>query len=273
MAEFQSWQQYGEFSYYIMRKARHVLDARNQQFIETVLETSQKRKGSIEKGTCLWRAQLGHDMRIETIRGEDDEEIDSFEVENPLPPKRMVPLPDRAFEGRVNPKGIPCLYCSSDMRTAMSEVRPWIGSTVSVAQFVMLKELIVVDCSADLAHGGKVYLDGKEPEPEKREELVWGRINRAFSEPVTRIDDVADYAPTQVLAEAFRSAGYDGIVYGSRLGSGKTIAVFDLAAAEPANCHLYQVKAVNFEFTMAANPYYLEKYCKAEARKRSGDLG
>ena len=59
----------------------------------------------------------------------------------------MMPLPDRANEGRVNPKGIPCLYFSSDRDTAMTETRPWIGSLVSVAQFVMLRELTVVDWS------------------------------------------------------------------------------------------------------------------------------
>ena len=119
--------------------------------------------------------------------------------------------------------------------------------------------------------GVVVFGEDREPEPAKREELVWGSINRAFSEPVTRIDDVAEYAPTQVLAEAFRNAGYDGIAYGSKLGTGTTVAIFDLAAAELANCHLYKVEAVNLKFSMAANPYYVEKYCKAEAPKGSAD--
>lgn len=135
----------------------------------------------------------------------------------------------------MNPKGIPCFCFSTDRDTAMAETRPWIGSCVSVAQFVMLKDLTVVDCSADLEAGRRIYLGSTEPEPAKREELVWGSINRAFSQPVTRTDDVAEYAPTQVLADAFRSAGYDGIVYGSILGTGRTVAIFDLAAAELAS--------------------------------------
>jgi hypothetical protein len=97
--------------------------------------------------------------------------------------------------------------------------------------------------------------------------LVWAHINRAFSEPVSRTDDVAEYAPTQVLAEAFRSAGYDGIAYGSKLGKGITVAIFDLAAAELANCHLYRVEGVNFTFSMAANPYFLAKYSTAGPRE------
>jgi hypothetical protein len=160
----------------------------------------------------------------------------------------------------------------------MTETRPWSGSYVSVAQFVVLKDLTVVDCSTvekltawrfDLCLG----LNEHEPEPDKREECVWGDVNRAFSEPVTRNDDVAEYAPTQILAEAFRSAGYDGIVYGSKLGDGKNVAVFDLAAAELANCHLYRVDSVKLKFSTAANPYYTEKYCETDQQEETGAPG
>jgi hypothetical protein len=262
MAEFDSWKQYSEFSHFVMRKSRHILDAKNQQFLDVVIETSAKRKDLIEKGAALWRAQLGHHWRTERVLDENKQEIDSFDVEYPYPPERMMPQLDRASEGRVNPKGIPCLYCSTEMETAMTEIRPWIDSFVSVAQCGMLRDLSVVDCSAiETLDSRKLdwYLGLKEPEPAEWEECVWGDINRAFSQPVTRTDDVAEYAPTQVLAEAFRSAGYDGIVYGSKLGTGKTVAIFDLAAAELANCYLYKVEAVNLKFTMAANPYYVEK--------------
>ncbi|MGD1097006.1 MAG: RES family NAD+ phosphorylase [Bryobacteraceae bacterium] len=271
VAEFESWKEYWDFSRFVMRKARHILDAKSQRFLDTVVETSAKRKSFIKKGAVLWRAQLGFEWRTQTVLDQNLEEI-TFDVENPFSPSRMTPLPDRANEGRVNPKGIPCLYFSTDRDTAMAETRPWIGSYVSVAQFVMLRDLSVVDCSADSARRTVVVFgEEREPEPGKREELVWGSINRAFSEPVTRIDDVADYAPTQVLAEAFRNAGYDGIAYGSKLGTGTTVAIFELATAELANCHLYRVDAVNMKFSMAANPYYVEKYSKTEESKESVD--
>ena len=48
------------------------------------------------------------------------------------------------------------------------------------------------------------------------------------------------------------------------------MAIFDIASAELANCHLYQVEAVNLKFSMAANPYYKTKYCKVTEEK--GDL-
>src|ERR1039458_6332974 len=36
----------------------------------------------------------------------------------------MKPKPEKAKEGRVNPKGIPCLHLATHEDTAMSEVRP-----------------------------------------------------------------------------------------------------------------------------------------------------
>lgn len=261
MSEFESWRQYWDFSHFVMRKARHIFDAKNQRFLDVVVETSAKRKNVIKKGEVLWTAQLGNDWRTETIRDDNQEEIDSFEVENPHPPEIMRPIPDRAYEGRVNPKGIPCFYCSTDMETAMTETRPWIGSSVSVAQFVLLRDLRVVDCSSD-SKQGFLDLQGREPDPAVREESVWGDINRAFSLPITRNDDVAEYAPTQVLGEVFKSAGYDGIVYGSKLGTGNMIAIFDIVAAQQINGNLFRVDSINPKYSRvtSAMPYYVGKY-------------
>lgn len=71
----------------------------------------------------------------------------------------------------------------------------------------------------------------------------------------------SEYVPTQVLAEAFRSQGYDGIVYKSLLDErGKNIALFDVQAAELINCCLYETKAVSFDFEQADNPYFIVKH-------------
>ena len=107
MAEFESWKQYEEFSWFVMRKSRHVLDAKNKAFLDAVVETSAKHSGSIDKGAVLWRAQLGNAWRTERILDRNQREVDSLEVEDPFPPERMTPLPDRANEGRVNSKGFP----------------------------------------------------------------------------------------------------------------------------------------------------------------------
>jgi hypothetical protein len=183
----------------------------------------------------------------------------------------MKPLSYRAHEGRVNPKGIPCLYLSDDRDTAMTETRPWIGSCVSVGQFVIVRELRVVDCTGDRKQGFWISLHDpfKQPDPATREDYVWGAINRAFSTPVTRGDDVAEYAPTQVLAEAFQSVGYDGIIYGSRLGKGKAIAIFDLTAAELANCELFRVEELLPKYASTGESYYVHRYYEDGSQKEA----
>jgi hypothetical protein len=79
----------------------------------------------------------------------------------------------------------------------MSEVRPWVGSLVSVAQFQTVKDLTVVNCSV---HQGGLVVHFEEPDCEEIERTVWACIDSAFSEPVTPSDNTADYVATQVLA-------------------------------------------------------------------------
>jgi RES domain-containing protein len=245
MAAFESPYAYGIFAEYVRRQARHLLDSNNSRFLKAVLRTSAKRTRTIKKGELLWRAQLGHDWKSETIHG-------GFKVQVSIPytAKRMTPMPDRATEGRVNAKGIPCLYLSTERETAMSEVRPWIGSYLTVAQFRILKSLRVVDCSADEEN----LQYGVWSNPRKWEGAVWSGINRAFSEPVSPSDKVADYAPTQVLAEAFRGSGYDGVMYRSALGRGVNVAVFDPSLARVVNRFMFDVSSVQFSFSPIPTP-------------------
>jgi len=245
--EFDHIHSYGLFAHYIRRSARHILDAQQTRFLETVMSTSNEREMHFTKGTLLWRAQMDHRVEQRNIVDDYGEVIDKFDFEAPCLPERMKPLPDRAKEGRVNPKGIPCLYLSDDPRTAMSEMRPWIGSLISLAQFVTTRDLKLVDCTLD-GEPRIIISPFREPTSEEKEKGVWTRINAAFSNPVTEMDNVADYAPTQVLAEAFKMHGFDGIRYSSKVGSGKSIAIFDLAAADISNCCLYRVEEITHSF-------------------------
>ena len=97
--------------------------------------------------------------------------------------------------------------------------------------------------------------------PKEREAVVWGDISYGFSRPVTPDEPVTEYVPTQVLAEAFRSHGYDGIVYRSLLADGYNIALFDSGAAEVLNCGLYETRSVSYKSEQSDNPYFVTKYC------------
>ncbi len=230
-AKFRSYRSYHRFRRATMRQTRYALSAESQAFLETVKDTATDRVRVLAADERLWRAQLGC----------RDSDTDGKPV--PYKRKRMKPLPERAQEGRANPKGIPYLYLATDRDTAIGEVRPWVGSYVSVCRFTIRKELRLVDCTKD-EQPYKRYR--KEPRPEIREEAVWSSISRAFSKPVNPCDDIADYVPTQIIAEFLKTHGYDGIEYRSSLGKGHNIVLFDLSLAEPGTCYLFQVKTVSF---------------------------
>ena len=110
---------YRRFEQSVRREARYIYKAEVRDFLAAVVETSQKRKNSIEKATILWRAQKGYTWRTQNAGTEEE-----FEVPDAFDPERMVPKAKFVGDGRVNPRGIPCLYLASTEQTAMAEVRP-----------------------------------------------------------------------------------------------------------------------------------------------------
>ncbi len=250
--EFKSYRSYRNFALSVERCWRYVLPPESAAFLQAVLATSANKEEAIAEGSIFYRAQLGHDWEPEMVVPGVSEDFPA-----PFSPERMKPLRDRAFEGRANAKGIAYLYAATHQQTAIAEVRPWVGGFVSVAQLRITRDLRVMDCSTD-DHRMKIYLD--EPPPEERQSAVWRDIDRAFSEPVTASDDVASYAATQILAEAFRQQGFDGIGYRSALGPGHNVAFFDPDVADVINCSLVTIKRLTVEYTEASNPYFVTEH-------------
>lgn len=251
---FVSWRSYWRFAQSVRNELRYVRAPETEAFLETVLATSEGRRVTIPKGRLFWRAQLGHGWR--PVNSDTDDEMPCA-----FPRARMKPLPGRAWDGRANPRGIPCLYVATTKETAMAEVRPWIGSYVSAGQFKTRRDLTVVDCAR--GHDRTPFFFkwdevNYEPDPEARSQAVWAYIDRAFAEPMTRSDDQADYAPTQILAELFKHAGVDGVVYKSNFGDdGFNVALFDPDVAGLINCGLFEVKAIQPTFAEADQFYHV----------------
>ncbi|HYJ53477.1 MAG TPA: RES family NAD+ phosphorylase [Allosphingosinicella sp.] len=253
---FASWQSYWRFRQEVTRRQRYLLSDESKAFLDELARTSKSRLGKIDAGVHFCRAQIAH---------QDVEHPQAGPIPGPALPKRMTPLPDAATEGRANPKGIPRLYLADDSNTAIAEVRPWIGSLVSVSYLRTLRQQRIVDCRDDSgAH--HIYLEG-EPSPEKREAAVWSDVARAFRMPVQRSDDRAEYAPTQIIVELFQSLGYDGVIYGSAFGSkGSNLVLFDVNAAEIVSTELHEVEKVELKTKEAADPYFVEKQTDGSVR-------
>ncbi len=220
-----------------------------------MLATAPRRDLTIKKDTLLCRAQLGVDEEHWT----DDEGVLHMETVG-LSPDRMVPKRELVRSGRANPPGIAYLYLASTELVAVSEMRPWIGAGVSVAQFKVVRELRALDLTK--GHGGaglaKLTIDqllGKAPvNKETKRRAVWTDIDSAFSRPVSREEESIDYVPTQILAEAFRDVGYEAIVYRSSFDNpGYNIVLFDISDAELRNCTPYKVKSLTVGFVQDGN--------------------
>jgi hypothetical protein len=255
MHGFPASHDYRHFASSVTSRSRYVFEQHVEDFLQAIVETGVKRIDTLEAGGILYRAQLGFQWESQPIEP-NDPNGECFEVPGAFSPARMKPLKDSAREGRVNPKGIPCLYLADDPDTAMAETRPWLGSYVSLAQFKVLASLHIMNLPDPKLYFGNIFMSSphfREPEPEERERAVWGEIAYAFSEPVIPSDEKADYAPTQILAEAFRKAGCNGTRYKSRLGKGHSFALFDLESATLINCGIYQTDGVTFDFQQAGN--------------------
>lgn len=257
MAEFLYSDSFRRFEWAVERETRYVHNNDVKDFLAAVIESSEKRKDSVDEGSILWRAQRGFTWRTEN-EGTDE----AFDVPDAFEAERMVPKAEFVSDGRVNPRGIPCLYLATTQEAAVAEVRPWVGSYISMAQFKVMRDVTVVDCTKDkrLFPNWLLKKDPHDMPAEKREQIAWGEIGHAFSRPVTPDEPGTEYVPTQVLAEAFRAHGLGGIVYRSLLGEGFNVALFDCTAAELINCGLYDTTGVKFKFEQCSNPYFIRKH-------------
>jgi hypothetical protein len=129
--------EYPLFTRKVKTERRHILDDEQLKFLESVYVSIETRTLYLPSNSLLWRARRGHNG-YRKVRWTQHQYL---EIELPLAIEDMKPRPDRSAEGRVNPKGIPCLYCSTDRDTAMSELRPWVGERLTVAELMTLRSL------------------------------------------------------------------------------------------------------------------------------------
>ena len=153
-----------------------------------------------------------------------------------------APPPSNAREGRVNPVGIPYLYLSSNIDTAVAEVRPWIKCNITVAKFSLKRDVELINVS------NKVFLNIPSDEEMKGAEFTWREfITYLFSMPFDPRDDTR-YIPIQYLSERIKKEGFDGILYDSSLNeSGYNICLFDVNLAYAVELFQVEVKSMNYQ--------------------------
>ncbi len=250
MATFKTYKSYWHFAHSIAKSYRYAFAIEAVEFLQQLKAKLEEDPAHLSQGAKLCRAQVGHNYG--SLKDDKGNIVDH--VPCAFGPERMKPQRDRAKEGRVNPKGIPCLYLCTDQETAIAEVRPAQGQLVSVGYFKILKDCKLASFTVE-RNRHVIYLN--EPPADKVDDIVLGDLTYAFSRPVTPDDQIADYAPTQVIAEYVRHLGYDGVYYRSNLGPGMNIALFDVDAAALKACDLITINDIKYSFSQADNTYFV----------------
>ena len=220
----------------VVGRFRFGQDQITRDFIKFVLDSAGPRERHVEAGEKYWRAQLGPDDIVRDGKGDWDH--DSI---RPHDAKRMTPCSRFVGNGRANPVGIPYWYGATDPETAVAEMRPWKEAILTVATLQATRDLRFVDCG----NTRSVVLDNSGMDS-RYEQYVWDLISEALSRPVAPTTIDVEYVPTQMLAEAFRIRGFDGILYKSHLGKGVNVVVFDLSALAIGGRELWTADDVSY---------------------------
>ena len=273
-AEFDSWSSYRDFARLVKQSRRFVWNDDIRSFLDTVAATNKNRDSTINAGSIWCRAQIGIEVETDDNKG--------FLGHIGLPAERMRPLPNGARGGRANSAGIPVLYLASEVETAISEVRPWIGSEISVARFRITRDLKAINLSVKYGKSLLNYLtfgqlagDAKI-DAKTKADVVWSDIDNAFSLPVSLDENSADYVPTQILSELFLSLGYDAVAYRSQFGEdGYNLALFDINDADIIDCTPYAVSSIEIKSSQIGNAWH-RRSARAERTidgDTEGDVG
>lgn len=174
--------------------------------------------------------------------------INAIDKSDPYGDKEMgAPPRGLATSGRINPDGISYLYLAKSIDTAIAEVRPWVGATISLAKFALKRNIRIVSLNPKKISNLKDY---------EIEDVVGDLLNSVaiskyyFATPAHSADRLA-YLPSQYLAELFKSKGADGIEYDSVLNpDGENLALFDTSAAECVGVELHIVNEVNYSSSL-----------------------
>jgi putative SOS response-associated peptidase YedK len=177
-----------------------------------------------------------------------------------------APPAELTKQGRLNIEGIPILYLSSDIHTAICEIRPEPGAFVSLAIFkpksegqklIDLREINLLDFCAT--------------EADLLSYLLLTDLSKKLAQPVLS-EAVNRYKITQILSEAIAELGYDGVLYNSAITQGYNLAIFDSFKFEyvEGSSSIHIVEKVKFNTTLLAkykprskirydDPWYLRR--------------
>lgn len=159
-----------------------------------------------------------------------------------------APPPDKATAGRVNSKGISCLYLANKRETAVKEIRASVYDYVTIATFKIKRNIKILDLSA-LARRSPFYATDKAHFLINHKHL--NDIALDISKPLARSDSDLDYLPTQYISDYAKFLGYDGVKYNSTFDRDTyNVAIFDENVCECVYTKRYLID--NAEYVLSS---------------------
>ena len=166
----------------------------------------------IKTGNRAWEETLNSDQK-QLLEQATQDDLWGFDKKN-----SGAPSPEKTTANRASPKGISYLYVSEDANTAISELRPIIGQSISVAEILIKKELRLFDFTATIQDiDGTLF----------QKSTILQVIARNMSKP--NYGDEQDYLPTQYISEMLKEKFcFQGIRFKSSLtADGNNIVLFN----------------------------------------------
>lgn len=160
---------------------------------------------TIKAGTVLYRARIIDSEKIKASLGlkvSTDGKLSGYDESN----SREAPLGYSA-EGRNNISGVSYLYLASDAETACAEVKPTVRQLVSLAEFIIKRQVQIIDFSDE-----KVFESKSSDDESISLGSLFAKIMLQYFVPVV---DSAEYRATQIITDHIRKTGIDGVAYKS----------------------------------------------------------
>lgn len=157
------------------------------------------------------------------------------------------PTIDKTTPGRANPKGIPYLYVTTEIETAIYESRSSYLDYITIGEFELAEPMEVVSLRAISTISPFAFGDKLSDNIAHQKYLT--RLEKELSKPIRRFDKELDYLPSQYLCEYVKSLGYDAIEYGSSLKTeGVNLAVFNDSKLEIKSTDVYEISDVQLTY-------------------------
>lgn len=146
-----------------------------------------------------------------------------------------APPSDKAPAGRCNPEGVAYLYTAREEHTAVAEIRPCVGDTISIATLLPTRDLRLVNLDYDpsaIVHGT---------------EFLYKEIQKEFAQ-VNR-GQKSDYLITQYITSLINHLGYDGICFRSSLvEDGTNYVIFQPDSCKAVSSKICYLEGVQYQY-------------------------